>query len=627
MKLKITLIFLLSVLFSTAIFADEITKETARLVAKNCYFEQTGIKQSEIIFSEELAMYEENILVYYIFNIKDDKGFVIVSADDQYNTIIGYSTEHSYVTENQPENIKSWMETYNKQVKYVIDNDLAPEEKIIQMWEKYNVPENKFIPSNDLKAVEPLVANILWNQSGGMSQGWSDGWNGLCPSNAGVTAVTGCVATAMSIIMYYWKYPIQGNSNNSYYCSPYGTVSANFGNTTYFWNNMEDADPTYFSALLQFHAGVSVEMMYDPEGSGAFSVDVPYALNTYFRYTGSAYASKSSYTNANWINLLKTEINAGRPVYYSGQGEDGGHAFVCSGYDDNDLFHFNWGWGGSENGYFAVTDVNGFNSSNGIVKGITPNPTYYNYNTSAANVNAELDTIVELKVNVEWEAPATNKEKSLTGYDLYRNETIIQDNVSTSTTSYIDTNVPIGPTYYAVRALYSDGTSLCVSDFVDVKNTFDIKFKIKKPNGQILSNSSVTFNGTTQTVNMVGEATFNDVHFGYNQEYTVTHANYPTLNGITDVYLDKSITVTMLVDNIENELIEDINVFPNPSKGSFSINSDVNINYIAILNISGQVILNLGNCKSFDLSNHSDGMYFIQITTDNGTVMQKIIKE
>ena len=140
-------------------------------------------------------------------------------------------------------------------------------------------------------------------------------------------------------------------------------------------------------ATLMYHCGVSVDMNYNVSsqgGSGAQTLDVVNALKTYFGYSASVAGKyRSNYSDSQWKNLLKGELDAGRPMQYAGTGSGGGHSFVCDGYDNNEFFHFNWGWGGSSDGYFSVNALNpgslgtgggtgGFNTNQRVIIGIKP---------------------------------------------------------------------------------------------------------------------------------------------------------------------------------------------------------------------------------------------------------------
>jgi hypothetical protein len=219
----------------------------------------------------------------------------------------------------------------------------------------------------------------MWNQD--------DPYNVMCPEDQngpGGHVYVGCVATAMSMIMYYWRYPETGTGQHCY--TPgnmsYGQQCAYYGSTEYQWegmNNSIDSKNPFPNAELQYHAAVSVNMNFSPNGSGSHSYLVPGALSNYFRYNSAQYIEKNNYPTATWINMLKDELDLGRPVYYSGYNStDGGHAFVCDGYQGDD-FHFNFGWSGYSNGFYSLSSVGGFNLGQGAVRYFYPTETDYPY--------------------------------------------------------------------------------------------------------------------------------------------------------------------------------------------------------------------------------------------------------
>ena len=212
----------------------------------------------------------------------------------------------------------------------------------------------------------------------------------------------------MAQIMRYWSYPAKGTGSSSYSCTTangykdnYGTLSANYGTTTYNWTSMPLANASITSsastysavATLMYQCGVSVDMNYDPSGSGAqvLSVDAgggPCAQQSYTLYFGydastiqGYQRTQGGYSDAAWLNLIETDLNAGRPVQYAGQDpSQGGHTWVCDGYDVNNNVHMNWGWAGSDDGYFSINNLlttnGGFNPSTNheILVGIQPPP-------------------------------------------------------------------------------------------------------------------------------------------------------------------------------------------------------------------------------------------------------------
>jgi Peptidase C10 family/Spi protease inhibitor/Secretion system C-terminal sorting domain len=382
---KIYLIFSLLLVFATFLIAKPVDEQTAQQVAVNFYSTrlagQSAINGITAILAlrEQVVMLnnqatEKPTVLYYVFDI-NSQGFVIVSGDDNLIPIIGYSTEGTFPIEQMPIHVAKWFQQYKTEIRYIIENDIKAEAEIVQKWKKL-LSNDVQTTENSLLGVDPLLTT-KWNQS--------PYFNALCPGGS----VTGCVATATAQVMKYWNYPEQGLGYHSYNENDYGTLSANFGATTYNWSSMPNVvnSSNNSVATLMFHCGVSVDMNYglaSNGGSSAQTLDVADALKDYFGYANTVEGvSRSNYSNASWMQLLKNELNASRPIQYAGTGSGGGHSFVCDGYDDNDYFHFNWGWGGSSDGYFWSNELNpgslgtgggsgGFNSNQRAIIGIQP---------------------------------------------------------------------------------------------------------------------------------------------------------------------------------------------------------------------------------------------------------------
>lgn len=334
------------------LFAGNVSVDKARNIAKNLFFERAGqfsdVKYEKINFSDELIIKENESPLLYIFNLKNKKGFVIVSAEDNVYPILGYSFESNYSEENQPPAFADWMESYKEQIISVRENKLKSTSDIKSAWEKYSTKPGK--STKDF--IEPLI-QTAWDQDCYYNEHCPVDYSGACDR-----ARVGCVAVAMAQVMKYHNYPPQGTGSHSYYSS-YGYLTANFGETTYNWNEMPDyiTDQNFEIAQIGSHCGIAVEMMYGPNGSGAYSDNVRTALMDYFGYTpGITLELREDYTNSDWEELLKSELDALRPLYNRGSGS-GGHAFVCDGYQDANHFHFNWGWGGLYNGYYYVSNL------------------------------------------------------------------------------------------------------------------------------------------------------------------------------------------------------------------------------------------------------------------------------
>ena len=390
MKNKILLTTLTFLLISFLANAAIVDLQTARTVAKNAFFEKYSISNPgnlRVISISDVWIEKANEQpVFYIFNFEND-GFIIISAEDVMPPVLGYSPDGACSNIGIDPNFDSFMQNYTSQIQFIRQQNISADKETADLWKNYT-SENPPLPEalDGSRAVTPLLTS-LWNQN--------FPYNKLCPeegSGPGGHVYAGCVATAMSMVMHYWRYPLQGQGSHSYNYPPYGNISANFGATQYLWNQMKDAmDPVYDDvALIQFHCGVGVDMMYSASGSGAYSWDVPPAIKNYFGYSNEAqFLEKDSYSLENWINILKEQINQSQPMYYSGYSNSGGHAFVCDGYDDSDLFHFNFGWSGQSNGYYTLFSVGGFSDGQGAVVNFIPGSGYPYYFTGPQTLTAK----------------------------------------------------------------------------------------------------------------------------------------------------------------------------------------------------------------------------------------------
>jgi hypothetical protein len=359
-------LFIFLTISTLLVFSKNISQTDAKKAAENFIIIKyaQGVSQTEFMRTGECYVYGEKTSPdFYVFTLIP-KGFVIISAVEERYPVIGYSFENNFEISNQPEHYKSFLQGYSDEIAYIRANKITPAEETKKIWKILlsGDPDKSSLGAKD--DLDHLVTS-KWDQV--------FPYFFLCPENSsgpGGHVYAGCVATAMSQVMYYWRYPLQGTGSHSYYYGQYGTISANFGATEYDWYGMRndiDSKNPFPAAELQFHCGVAVDMMYSPNGSGAYSSDVPPAIENYFGYSTDAYFEwKDNFSNTEWINMLKENLNNGFPMYYTGFSNDGGHAFVCDGYDDNN-FHFNFGWSGSSDGYYSLSSVNGFNSGQGAV--------------------------------------------------------------------------------------------------------------------------------------------------------------------------------------------------------------------------------------------------------------------
>lgn len=358
--MKLFAISILSFL-SLSLFSQTINFETAEVLASHFREEQKtkfDIEGTYRLNKAKSYSYSESGNDYYHIINFQPKGFVIVSADKRVAPILGYSYESSCPKGSQSPEFNWWMKQCVDQIKFIEDKNLESDRYVDELWAYYlnEMPEiNTFKSINSL---DPMLTTT-WNQS--------PYYNSMCPADpAGPmgNCLSGCVATALGQLMNYYRHPQQGVGSYSYDHPTYGTQAVDFSSQTYNWDKMgtdlTDENPEI--AKLLYHIGVSVDMNYGPSGSGMYNHKGAYTLHTYFDYAEDTryYFRDSLNPNFNWKDTLRMQLDNGMPTYYAGWGDtifQSGHAFIVDGYQDSSFFHFNWGWGGSSDGYFNIDNL------------------------------------------------------------------------------------------------------------------------------------------------------------------------------------------------------------------------------------------------------------------------------
>ena len=399
---------------------------------------------------------ENSTATAYVFNF--GHGFVVVSADDCYHPILGYSENGNFNYDNAPDGLLFMLGEVSREIAHCVAENIVQSSDITCQWKNLEA-FGVLNPEKSIPLVGPLV-QTKWNQDAPYNMYVPNGWP------------TGCVATAMAQLMKYWEWPVQGTGEHSYQWGGQ-ILSANFGETTYDWANMLNVYSTgnitpenrEAVAVLMSHCGISVNMMYAPDGSGAFSADVPVAINEYFSYSDQAtYIGKTGHTYDEWVVLLKSNIDQQIPLYYSGQSPDGGHAFVCDGYNNDGLFHFNWGWGGSSDGWFLIDgDKFEFSSSQGIIYDFIPDYVYNNMPKAVEDLSVTIDSDVSRIGHLSWTNPTeTVQGETLTSINkviVKRNGVVVQEitNVAPGQAMTCDDEVPFFDQFeYTVLAVAGD---------------------------------------------------------------------------------------------------------------------------------------------------------------------------
>ena len=396
--LSLLLVVLVMLMHPSVSSALPVDVQKALLVATN-FMKTNGEKNINLIDVTSATPFSE----FYVFSGADGKGFVLVSADDCVKPILGYSATSHFMVKDMPAQVREWLSDYEEQIRFYKEH-VVPEIcssidgviPVSQQWSRLLAGESI---QTLLTSVSPLVTTA-WDQT--------PIYNNLCPYDSyyGERTVTGCVATATAQIMKYWNHPSVGYGSHSY-ISDYGTLSANFGTTTYSWSQMPASLTSSSStsqinavATLMSHVGIALETSYDVAangGSGAHTYinnepnqwSAETILRYYFKYKGSLHhVLYGDFGDNQWSALLMNELDNNRPMLYSGRDESGGHCFICDGYNNSGMFHFNWGWSGWCDGYYAIGNLHPssggtggnssytFNLDNAAVIGIEPNNSF-----------------------------------------------------------------------------------------------------------------------------------------------------------------------------------------------------------------------------------------------------------
>lgn len=316
---------------------------------------------------------------YYIFNVGKGEGYVIAAADDRVPAVLGYSNRGQIDPNNMPENMKEWLQSYSDQLEFLNSHPDAP-------IARRTVSGEAISPLLDSRYTEGPIA---WDQTAP--------YNDLCPLDGSSHSLTGCVATAMAQLMYYWKYPAATTDSIPGYTTKKRKIQMPgiSAGTAIDWDNMLPRYTGYETdaqknavANLMLLCGTAVEMDYTFDFSGAISSLSASALRKYFGYDEAThYRQRADFREGEWNQKVYDELKAGRPLMYSGQSSAGGHAFIVDGYGGDDYFHINWGWSGQSNDYFLLSildsknnsgsgaskSADGYSFTQGAIFGVQPN--------------------------------------------------------------------------------------------------------------------------------------------------------------------------------------------------------------------------------------------------------------
>ena len=341
--------------------AQIVTPRQARLAARN-FMQANAMQHPDSLKELQYTYVKQNngINTYYVVQYTNG-GFVLLSASRDIVPILGYSESGTFPVNDLPPALSYWINCYEEQIVEAW-HDNYKDKQAREAWDHYlNMEPVTHSETIMDEGVKPLL-HSAWEQGAY--------YNACCPadpSGPGGHVYTGCVATAMAQVLYYYRHPLTGKGSVSYFDPDYGTIGANFGETYYRWNEMVpwimgQENPAI--AELIYHCGVSVRTYYGANGSGANTADCAQALAEHFDYRPDLAYYYRSTESTKWTDTLMANLDRGMPVIYRGGPFWSAHCFVCDGYANSSYFHFNFGWWqGNGNGYYYLEDLTPFHYS------------------------------------------------------------------------------------------------------------------------------------------------------------------------------------------------------------------------------------------------------------------------
>ena len=608
---------------------------------------------------------------YYVFNVADDNGFVIIAGDDRVKPILAYSTSGCYDPDNLAEGFGFTLNSFSTEIQYVRTNNIEATADIKAEWK--SVAETGLInKERKSRSVVGPLCRTIWHQN--------FPYNSQCPvdsEGSGGHVYAGCVATAMGQVMKYWDYPERGTGTHTYNPDGYPQQTANFGATEYHFELMPNAvDSTsteeeyFYIAQFLHHCGVAVDMMYGNNGSGAYSDDVPYALRNYFGFTCDDLMEKdswwsSSYTNAEWTQMLKDGgLSEGMPLYYSGQDDDwqGGHAFVCDGYDENDYFHYNWGWSGKDDAWCPIGALNttkyAFNTMTAFIGHIQPSTPEYYLRPESINNFEVVENIGRGGVTITWTNPSydlNGDPLTVVTARLYRNGELICNITENAgmPMNLTDSDLVPGKYNYAIIVENDYGFSPKEYASILVGPKCDIVFELADTGGNGWKGAAISVtdeNGAIIAVVTMEEGSAEtkvmpllsqNLSFYWNHGWYHAYPEYDTdyecsfviKNSNDDVLYTSGELQDGLLLSYENlceyavveNVANNVRLYPNPTDGIVNIEGEGEMT-ISVMNMLGQTILemNATDDATINLNGNESGIYLIKVETVFGTKVEKI---
>lgn len=555
-----TLLFVLLALAAANMSAATVDATSAQAMAVRFMNSQQGTRfmasnaNVRLTYTEESSV-KADAAAFYVFNY-DGGGFVIVAGDDRAEEILGYGDGYLDM-EKIPANMRWWLSTYKEQIDFLFKN---PGIKVKKLSESTSTLRASTV-------VSPLLT-CIWDQDAPFYN--------QCPTRSGVHCLTGCVATAMAQVMYYWKYPAQAPALSAYTTSTRRISMPALSATTLDWNNMiDDYTGSYTNAqgtavaTLMLYCGQSCYMDYDTEsngGSGAYTDDQLTGMKAFGYNSGATYVQRANYTDAQWTAMMLEDLQAGRPILYGGDDGTYGHAFVVDGYNGS-KYHINWGWSGIDNNYFAISSFMidsdyDFRKNQDMLYQIYPEG--QGGITKVAPVMADASSVGTTSFTAIWTDETASE--NVTDYTLYvnaytpgQNETLLSEtfggatsagntNISSNLDEYCDNSGWTGSYIYPAEgglrmgsSNYAGSLTTPALDLSTSGGTITVKFNSKYWSSSDNTSITVSCGSASQSVQLTGDAT----------DYTIVLSGVSATSGQKVTFASSSGKKRFYIYNVE----------------------------------------------------------------------------
>ena len=653
--------------------AGPVDQQKAQMLGAN-FLSTTNISKRNADIQLNLATIAANrdAIDYYVFNVSDGEGFVIVSADDRVKPILAYSTTGSFNPNGISDGFQFILNGFREELQYVREHNLSATPDITAEWKSVAETGN-LQKGRQARAVVGPLCQAMWDQDAP--------WNSLCPEDpAGPNGhvYAGCVATAMGILMKFHDWPNHGTGEHTNPYSGYGPQTVNFGETDYHFELMPNTldslsteDDIFYIAQLLYHIGTAVDMSYSPYGSVSYNSVVGGAFRGYFRYDCDIFKyqnyGNNNYSNEEWAQVLKDGgLDEHLPLFYSGDDDSGagGHAFVCDGYDENDYFHFNWGFSGEDNAWCPLGALNftfySLNTMNGFTGHIIPQESEY-YSRPDSVVNMQVIENADLNgVKLQW----TNPTLSVGGNDLTSIETVtirrnheviagLTNVEAGADMDFEDNGLEPGLYEYAIFVSNEAGISHNTYRSILVGEKCNITFQLHDDGGDGWRGASISVTaesgqriaivgmdeGAEKTLTLPllsGQLSFIWNH-GWYQSYPEWNTDHECSFNIVNADGEVVYTSSELhdgvfltydpcsVDAVDEPTTANVNLYPNPSNGLLNIEGQGTMR-ISVSNLMGQKLMETEaeGITILDLSRYESGMYLVRVETEDGVTTRKV---